>query len=168
MKLDARIHVRGAYPDGSGGSGLLHPHVGRTGGGLHPSARSGGPGLYGLRILLVQDDSVMAMVIEDMLSELGCVVVDVASAVAQALESVGGGGVDAAILDASVDGESVSPVADALTAREVPFVFTTGAEPAPLARYPRSRILAKPYDSDSLARTLAGCCREASERLRFT
>ena len=167
MKPDARIHMRGAYPAWSGGSRLLHPHVGRTGGGLHPSARSGAGGLYGLRLLLVQDESVMAMVIEDMLSELGCVVVDVAGTVGQGLQSVLDGGVDAAILDVSVDGKSVFPVADALTARELPFVFSTSADLAPLsARYPGTRTIAKPYDSDALACILADCCLEASAKLR--
>jgi len=102
-----------------------------------------------------------------MLSELGCVVVDVASAVAQGLQSVAGGGIDAAILDVNVDGESVFPVADALTAREVPFVFSTSADPAPLwARYPGSQTIAKPYDSDVLARILADCCLEATAKVR--
>jgi CheY-like chemotaxis protein len=166
MKPDARIHTRGAYPDWSGGSRLLHPHIGHTGG-LHRRTRSGGVGLYGLRVLLVQDESVMAMVIEDLLSELGCVVVDVAGAVSQGLESVAGGGIDAAILDLDVDGEPIFPVADALTAREVPFVFSTSEDPTLLClRYPGSQTIAKPYDADALACILADCCLEASAKPR--
>ncbi len=168
MKPDARIHMRGAYPSWSGGSRLLHPHESHAGVGPRAHARSGGGGLYGLRVLLVEDESVTAMLIEDMLEELGCVVVDVAGTVAQGMQCVlEDGGIDAAILDVDIDGESVFPVADALVAREIPFIFSTGSDPAVLAeRYPQSPTIAKPYESGALARILAGCCLEASAKPR--
>jgi CheY-like chemotaxis protein len=125
-------------------------------------------GLYGLRVLVVEDETMVAMMLEDMLAEFGCVIAGVAGTVAQAMERVQSSDeIDAAILDVNVGGEKIYPVADALVEREVPFVFSTGYGPGDLAqRYPNSQTLAKPYEAEALADVLAECAHRSPPHLR--
>jgi len=161
MKPDLRTQLRGGRSPWFDGHRLFDPRplIEKNGVGAIARPSSAG-GLYGLRVLLVEDEAVTAMLIEDMLAELGCIIVDVAGTVTQALEQVrAGAAIDAAILDVNVDGEKVYPVADALLERDVPFVFSTGYGSADVAeRYPQSQIIAKPYQPEILAGVLAGCC----------
>ena len=114
--------------------------------------------LQGLRVLIVEDDVLVAVLLEDMLSDLGCVSLGVAPTVSEALAVIGAAeAVDAAILDVNRGGEKVFPVADRLRTRGVPFAFSTGYGPADLAqRYPGSPLLHKPYPPEQLASTLSG------------
>jgi CheY-like chemotaxis protein len=81
--------------------------------------------LKALRILLVEDDGLVAMMLEDMLGDLGCELVGSFVRVGAALAWIEAGGeVDAALLDVNLGDESVFPVAEALRARGVPFAFT--------------------------------------------
>jgi len=73
--------------------------------------------LKGLRVLVVEDEALVALQLEDMLAELGCAIIGPASRVCQALDLLGGQVVDAAVLDLNVAGELVYPVADALARR---------------------------------------------------
>ena len=117
-------------------------------------------GLYGLRVFVVEDEALVVMMLEDMLADLGCIIMGVAGTVAQALERVTNSTmIDAAILDVNLGGEKIYPVADMLTEREVPFVFSTGYGPGDLiARYPCSQTLAKPY----LTEAWRGCWPNAA------
>ena len=83
-------------------------------------------GLVGRRILVVEDEVMVAWALEDMLAHLGCAVVGPVARVNQALAMIEAEDVDAAVLDVNLDGEKSYRVADALTARGVPFVFSTG------------------------------------------
>ena len=116
------------------------------------------PALHGLQVFVVEDEALVAMLIEDMLTDLGCQVVGVAGTVAEAMERAAAlPAIDVAILDVNLGGEFVFPVADALKARGVPFVFSTAYVTLKLeARYPGSRLLRKPYLQAALADTLAG------------
>jgi len=115
-------------------------------------------GLRGRRLLVVEDEYMIAMELTRSLEELGAEVVGPAGSVEDALELVGrdGGRLDAAVLDINLRDERVYPVADALTARGVPFVFATGydsmAIPSSYASAPRCE---KPVDKLQLARLLA-------------
>ncbi len=82
----------------------------------------------GLRVLLVDDEALVAMLLEDMLADLGCVVVASAGRVDQALELLADPAMafDLAVLDVNVAGESVRPVAEAVAARGAAIVFATG------------------------------------------
>lgn len=83
--------------------------------------------LDGRRILVVEDESLVAMLIETILEDMGCAVVGPASSVDEALKMVADhADIDGALLDVNVAGREVFPVADALKARNVPFVFSTG------------------------------------------
>jgi CheY-like chemotaxis protein len=89
-----------------------------------------GPGmssrLVGRRVLVVEDEVLVSWVLEDMLAELGCQVVGPAARVDQALAMVESELIDLAILDINLNGQKSFPIADALVARGVPFVFSTG------------------------------------------
>lgn len=112
----------------------------------------------GLRMLIVEDEAMIAMLVEDMLADLGCTVVDIAGSVEQGLRLAEPGktAIDAAILDVNVGGEKVFPVADALAAQGVPFVFATGYGLAGLdGRYENRPVLAKPFRREALEKSLA-------------
>ena len=113
--------------------------------------------IKGMRVLLVEDEALVALMLEDMLADLGCVVAGTANAVAQALSQIAGAcDIEAAILDVHLGGETVYPVADVLLQRGVPFVFSTGFGPTDLAvRYPDSPLLNKPYPPAALEAALA-------------
>ncbi len=114
------------------------------------------PSLEGLRLFLVEDEALVAMLLEDMLADLGCVVVEVAGSLSQALERLDAANdADGAILDVNLGGEQVYPFADALAAREIPFLFATGdGRVGVAARYPAAQVLAKPYGQAELAAAL--------------
>ncbi len=113
--------------------------------------------LRGLRLLVVEDETMVAMLLEDMLGELGCVVAGFAGTVARGVALAGSAdlALDGAVLDINVGGERVFPVADVLAARRVPFVFTTGYGVDGLeARYADRPTLAKPFQLRTLAAAL--------------
>lgn len=118
--------------------------------------------LLGLRLLVVEDEALIAMLVEDMLTDFGCVVVGVAGTVADGLAIVRSRDValDGAVLDVNVGGEKVFPVADALAARGVPFLFATGYGAAGVVgQHANTRVVAKPFQPkvfrDALAATFA-------------
>lgn len=104
----------------------------------------------GLRLLVVEDEIIVAMALESLLCELGCAIAGRAQDVAGAL-ALAGPDLDGAFLDVSLDGEAVYPVADALARRGVPFVFVTGLEEGELdRRFAGVPVLRKPYGSDAV------------------
>ncbi len=106
--------------------------------------------LAGMRVLLVEDEMMLAMMAEDTLAELGCSVVS-ASRVATALVLVRDKSFDVALLDVNVAGEEVYPVAAALAERGVPFVFATGYGQGGLRHDYRTRhALEKPYRHEDI------------------
>lgn len=82
--------------------------------------------LSGRRILVVEDESLVAMLLETILEDMGCVPVGPASTIDEGLERAAEGGLDAALLDVNVGGRQIFPVAQALKDAGVPFVFSTG------------------------------------------
>ena len=81
----------------------------------------------GRRVLIVEDESLVAMLLETILEDMGCVPVGPAATVEEGLQVAGGDeSLDAALLDVNVAGKQVFPIAEALKARGVPFVFSTG------------------------------------------
>ena len=104
------------------------------------------------RVLIVEDEMLVAMLLEDLLSDLGHDVVRTAGSVRQALDALDREAIDLAILDVNLpDGRSY-PVADALSTMGVPFVFATGYGAQGVAgRYRTAPVVQKPYDEASLA-----------------
>jgi DNA-binding response OmpR family regulator len=82
--------------------------------------------LAGLRILVVEDEFMVAELLCMMLEDFGCNVAGPCASVAEALAAVGENELDGAVLDVNLDGESSAPVAAALNAAAVPFVVSTG------------------------------------------
>lgn len=84
-------------------------------------------GLDGRRVLIVEDESLVAMLLETILEDMGCVPVGPASTVEEGLAMARDESpLDAALLDVNVAGQQIFPVAELLRARGVPFVFSTG------------------------------------------
>jgi CheY-like chemotaxis protein len=112
--------------------------------------------LSGCRVLVVEDEVLVAWVLEEMLTELECKVVGPAARVSQALAMVSAEEIDLAILDINLNGQKSYPVADALTAHGVPFAFSTGynADSMP-DNYRGFPMLQKPYSQSDLSATLA-------------
>jgi CheY-like chemotaxis protein len=105
----------------------------------------------GFRVLVVEDEFLIALMIEDMLTELGCAQVWQASGVSDALALLRVRRPDAAVLDVNLAGEPAYPIAEQLEARNIPFIFTTGygrqGMPDPWTRRP---IIQKPFTAADL------------------
>ena len=80
----------------------------------------------GRRVLVVEDEALVAMLLETILEDMGCMAVGPAATVDEGLRMAADEAVDAALLDVNVAGRQVFPVAHALKDRGVPFVFSTG------------------------------------------
>jgi DNA-binding response OmpR family regulator len=114
---------------------------------------TGRDALAGLRILIVEDEFLVAMLVEEMLQDLRCEIVGPVSTLEEAVATVRQNRLDGALLDANLSGKNSSPVADELLGHEVPFILVTGygghkGDPPVLKRAPRVR---KPVNFDELA-----------------
>jgi PAS domain S-box-containing protein len=109
--------------------------------------------ISGNRVMIVEDEALVAMVVSESLSVLGCTVVGPFSRCAEALAAVDGDQVDAAILDVNLDGEMIYPLADILTARGVPFIFVTGYGAESIERrFAHVPVIQKPVERHMLQR----------------
>jgi chemotaxis family two-component system sensor kinase Cph1 len=105
----------------------------------------------GNRLLLVEDEALTGMMMSDMLTELGFDVIGPFGRVADAMAAVGREDFQAAVLDVNLDGEMVYPVADAVLARGVPFVFVTGYSAEGIdRRFAQVPVLQKPIERQML------------------
>ena len=128
---------------------------------MDAASGDGTGGFAGKRILVVEDEMIVAMLIEDILSDAGATVVGPAARVSRALDLLGQEDVDAAVLDVNLAGEMTTPVAEELRRRGIPFAFATGygvaGVPDGFAGQP---LLQKPFQERDLqevmARVLAG------------
>jgi CheY-like chemotaxis protein len=108
------------------------------------------------RVLVVEDEMIVAWLLQDLLADLGCVVVGPAANVNQALGMIEAEAVDAAVLDVNLNGQMSYPIADALAARGVPFLFSTGYHKDTLLDgYRTFPVLQKPFHRSILSDTLA-------------
>ena len=111
--------------------------------------------LAGLRVLVVEDEMMVSMLIEDMLGDLGCVVVGPASRLEEAVELANTRELDCAVLDVNLGGQPIFPLVDLLRSKDVPFAFATGYGDAGLRDVDKGApVLQKPFREGDLARVL--------------
>ncbi len=116
--------------------------------------------LKGKKVLVVEDETLISMLFDDILSDLECEIVGPAFNIRQALELAESAAIDAAVLDVNLNGEPSFPVALLLQKRGVPIVFSsgygsTGLPPA----WQHMPTLPKPFTSDEVAEALSGLIR---------
>ena len=115
--------------------------------------------LVGLKVLVLEDNALVAMHLEEMLGEAGCEVVATIGTVGSALEFIRSHAVDAAVLDVNLSGEKVFGVAEELMARNVPIVFSSGyGERFLPPKFDAAPHLSKPFEPETLWETLAQAC----------
>ena len=112
-----------------------------------------------LRVLLVEDEAIIAMTAEDMLADIGCTVVETASTLADALRMAEGDGFDVALLDVNLAGEDSGPVADRLKALGKPFLFTTGYGSEGMQNEHDAPVVMKPYQIAQLEEGIGAALR---------
>jgi DNA-binding response OmpR family regulator len=111
------------------------------------------------RVLIVEDEALIALDLEGVLSEAGYESIGVAGTVQKALDLLQESMPDFAVLDANLHGESAAPVAEALIGRGIPFLGLSGygrdQMPAPFAGSP---LLSKPFARKDLISKIEGLC----------
>lgn len=109
------------------------------------------PSLNGIRVLVVEDEGTVAMMIEEMLTDLGCVVVASVARLAKAADIASSIEADLALLDVNIAGQLVFPVAEILRDRKIPFLFSTGYGASGLqAEFAHHPVLHKPFSLKDL------------------
>ena len=113
------------------------------------------PDLQGLRVFVVEDEAAITLLLEDMLLDFGCEVVGPASRIEAACEMARTNAIDLAILDVNIAGQTIAPVVEALSARAIPMVFSTGYGNGGLDESFRgSPVLEKPFTQADLERRM--------------
>ena len=111
--------------------------------------------LAGQRVLLVEDEMLVSLMIEDLLTEYECVVVGPFDTVAHALEAARTERLDLAVLDVNVAGVKVYPVAEMLYSRGIPFVLVSGyGRNAAPEQHPDWAVCSKPFRESELVGTM--------------
>jgi CheY-like chemotaxis protein len=109
----------------------------------------------GRRLLLVEDEPVIAFALEDLVTDLGYQVAGVAFRLPDALLLATEAELDGAILDVNLNEQTSYPVADKLADRGIPFLFATGYAESGLGWKGQATVIAKPYSREQLGRALA-------------
>lgn len=120
--------------------------------------------LEGLRILVVEDEMMVSMLLEDLLVSHGCAIVGPVARLEKAVDLASIEAIDAALLDLNIDGKEVYPVAEVLASRGIPFAFVTGYGAEDVNKDFRERpSLQKPFEEAALAEVLRAMLSQASQ-----
>ena len=139
---------------------------------LQAAAQPSAIAIAGNRIMIVEDEALVAMALNELLNEIGFSVVGPFSGIAAATLALRNNPIDVAVLDVNLGGEAVYPLADALRANGVPFIFVTGYSGEEIdPRFSGIPVLQKPIERDALKSILGRGAtvpdpQEASSRVR--
>jgi CheY-like chemotaxis protein len=123
--------------------------------------------LEGIRVLVVEDEYFVAILIEEILESAGCIVRGPIPRLPEALDAVVHNDYDAAVLDVNLAGERINPVADALSERNVPFLFVTGYGASALpSEYAKRPHVCKPFRMNELICALSSVLNSPIEEAR--
>jgi CheY-like chemotaxis protein len=115
------------------------------------------------RVLVVEDEYLVALLVEDMLGSLGFEVREIASNLGAATEAANRGDFDVAILDVNLNGSLSNPVAEILIERNIPYIFATGyGRQGPHEKFSTTPALQKPFEQADLARALSSVMQRAA------
>ena len=119
--------------------------------------------LCGIRVLVVEDEYLVASLIQDILENAGCIVSGPIPRLREAIDAAEIETCDAAVLDVNLGGKRVFPVAEVLTRRHIPFIFVTGygAASLPLEHHGRPTIR-KPFRNEELVNAVSGLLNRAA------
>ena len=108
------------------------------------------------RVLLVEDEVLITLLLQDMLLDLECEIADAPANLDDALLAARTGAFDLALIDLNLHGKLTYPVADILKARQIPFIFVTGYGAAALEpAYADALVLEKPFHQKDLEALIA-------------
>jgi len=117
--------------------------------------------LHGLQALVVEDETIVAFLIEDMLTELGCSTVRLANTVNAALAILAEYRPDIAVLDVNLSGADAYVVAERLAADKIPFVFATGYGRDGISeRWADQAVVQKPFQFETLEKALQAALKK--------
>jgi DNA-binding response OmpR family regulator len=113
------------------------------------------PQLAGLRVLVLEDEMLVALLVEETLIDQHCIVIGPASTVQEALALANTEPLDAAVIDVNIGGEKAYPVAELLDVRGIPFLFVSGYGQSAVPKdRPNWRVCAKPFRGEEMVRML--------------
>jgi len=115
--------------------------------------------LSGLRVLVVEDEFLIALDLLSILDDLGCVALGLAATVPEALRLLAADPPDATLLDLNLGGASAAPVVEALTAGGTPFVTVTAYAVRPGPMFDGVPAVAKPFWAEEIRDALLGLAR---------
>jgi DNA-binding response OmpR family regulator len=119
--------------------------------------------LKGVKVLVVEDEYLVAILIEEILESAGCIVMGPIPRLPEALDAAHHETCDAAVLDVNLAGERIDPVAEALSQRDVPFLFVTGYGPNALpGEYTERPRVNKPFRMADLLCALSSILKSDS------
>jgi CheY-like chemotaxis protein len=117
--------------------------------------------LAGLRVLVVEDEVLIALALENFLEQFGCQIVGIAGSTSDALRIIRTAAIDVAVVDVKLENETAYALADALIAAGRPFVFATGLMANEIdQRYSHAPVVGKPFEEGELR----GALLEAIDR----
>lgn len=116
------------------------------------------PNSFRLKVLIIEDEAMIALMLEDTIAALGHDVSGIAATLGEAQRHVAKGGFDLAIVDCHLKGEDAWPAVDMLASAGIPFILSSGGSLADMpAAYADRPLLSKPYSMAAISDALATC-----------